>query len=74
VQTIIFIAGAAVFLSFYFYRYWKWIKYLAWKFKVLPLHEQITRQRSGLCIKCGYDIRATPRQCPECGTVQRISR
>jgi hypothetical protein len=32
------------------------------------LARQAMRLREGLCVKCGYDLRASTDHCPECGT------
>ena len=33
----------------------------------LPFHRRRKRKKLGLCVKCGYDLRASKERCPECG-------
>jgi hypothetical protein len=43
-----------------------------WMFVLPYVRAREDRKKQGLCRRCGYDLRATPKRCPECGEVPAI--
>jgi predicted amidophosphoribosyltransferase len=44
------------------------------RFRWIRYSEQVARWQKGLCPRCGYDLRATPELCPECGAKVKPAR
>ena len=43
--------------------------YDGWQLRRVRSQEE--KERAGTCLGCGYDLRATPERCPECGRLVR---
>jgi hypothetical protein len=39
-----------------------------WAWGTIARRLRSSRAARGLCLSCGYDLRASPERCPECGT------
>ena len=37
--------------------------------RLVMMREARAKRHTGLCPTCGYDLRATPERCPECGAI-----
>ena len=58
-----------VFAPHWFYGCLLSIRSILWLFSAVRKRRTVRRALSQLCVHCGYDLRASPERCPECGRV-----
>ena len=50
------------------------VGFVVWRLRFSPANLRRRRMKLGLCLVCGYDLRASERRCPECGTEFEVDR
>jgi hypothetical protein len=61
--------GQVIWLSVpYWFAWIIWLPLLIFVHRRWHHRQSRARFKQGLCVTCGYDLRATPDRCPECGT------
>jgi hypothetical protein len=63
-------SGYAVTISYWLAFVFGAILPVAW---LINRRRQQRAKRTGLCPACGYDLRATPERCPECGRLGHVT-
>ncbi len=61
--------GQIIWLSVpYWFAWIIWLPLLIFVYRRWQQRQRLARVKQGLCVTCGYDLRAMPDRCPECGT------
>jgi hypothetical protein len=68
-----FEVGATFSVCWFYFLIWLTISTTGGLLRVMDRRRQARALRQAIrlncCVACGYDLRATPQRCPECGTV-----
>jgi hypothetical protein len=68
IKVMLFIIGFLLLNAMFIYGLVYFILWLLQKMREPLTSLERSRLSKGLCVKCGYDLRASKHRCPECGT------